>query len=125
MEKVDLKKLVTDLKALPALSSAPRAEWVTWCEDRGLGEIYGGSKFRALSFADAATNLYTLRAYLRGKIHRTTPPAPIRDFNRTMREQGRPARITWNRITASHSVAMKYAAFYVSKECTLENALAE
>lgn len=60
-----------------------------------------------------STRLYTLRAWLRGKLHRLNPPAEIRDFNRSMLETGRPSEVrSWDAREHNERVAMGIAGEY-------------
>ena len=56
------------------------------------------------------TGLYTLRAWLRGKLHRHNPPEEIRDFNRTVQEQGLPYKLReWDATDHNRKIAEKVA----------------
>jgi hypothetical protein len=59
-------------------------------------------------YVEHVTGLYTLRAWLRGKLHRLNPPAPIRDFNRSMRATGR-VELEWDAAKHNRELAEKYA----------------
>lgn len=65
-------------------------------------------------YAAHVTGLYTLRAWVRGRIHRLGPPGPIRDFNRAVRQglvHGGCA-IPWNRLEHNRHVAHEVAGRY-------------
>lgn len=55
--------------------------------DRLVAEIKrieaGGKPPRMIRWEDYATGLYTLRAWMRGKLHRLNPPEPLRNYCRS------------------------------------------
>lgn len=66
---------------------------------------FPGTNYRAV---ETLTGLYTLRAWLRGKLHRLNPPAQIRDYNRAMRETGRVEQ-EWDAAKHNRELAEKWA----------------
>ena len=110
MERIDIPKLVEDIKAAEAAQR--KCRWSEYKEKNGL---------HRWSYYEAhVTGLYTLRAWLRGRMHRKNPPAGIRDFNRTMEEQGRDARMQWDMEEHNRSLAEKTAERYLSQEQSTE-----
>lgn len=94
MTSIDIRKLVDEIHS--AERSYREGKWAEFCEARGLGRRFGGGQFWPAPYVATVTSLYTLRAWTRGKCHRQNPPENIRDFNRTMEEQGRPERMGWD-----------------------------
>ncbi len=90
-------------------------KWDAYTKERDLGRQMS-QWWWATSYENHVTGLYTLRAYLRGKMHRQNPPAPIRDFNRTMEETGSNERITWLMEEHNRILAEKTAKEYVLQE---------
>lgn len=112
MDTVNVTQLVADLKELPRLAHGDHETWRDWCATRGFGRGANGH-FLPFEFSVVATGLCTLRAYLRGRLHRMNPPQDVRDHNRAMREQGRFAELVrWNRIEWNSTTAHKFAAYY-------------
>lgn len=68
------------------------------------------------SYPDIVTGLYTLRARTRGRCHRKNPPAPIRDYNRSMEMTGEERRMTWDREEHNQKLAEKFAVHYKKAE---------
>jgi len=99
---IDIRKLVDEIHAAEAAHRS--GKWAEFCEQRGLG--------RFTSYAKTVTGLYTLRAWHRGKCHRLNPPESIRDFNRTMIEQGRSERLGWDRLEHNKKIAEKIAPHF-------------
>lgn len=113
MENIDIPKLVTHIKEAEEMRRS--GKWEKYTKERGLGRQMS-QWWWATSYEDHVTGLYTLRAYLRGRIHRKNPPAPIRDFNRTMEETGQPGRMKWNMEEHNQRIAEAAAQPYLPKE---------
>lgn len=108
MEKINIPKLVSDIKAC----EAARFNWRSYCEQNEIGKRWSEKFWWSPSYEEYVTALYTLRAWCRGKMHRKNPPATIRDFNRTMEEQGHPHRMTWDMEEHNRKIAEKTAERY-------------
>jgi len=113
MENIDIPKLVTHIKEAEAMQRS--GKWNAYTKERGLGQQVS-QWWRADSYEEHVTGLYTLRAYLRGRIHRKNPPASIRDFNRTMEETGRPGRMKWDMEEHSRRIAEAVAQRYLIED---------
>lgn len=108
---INIKKLVADIK-----SGESTLHWSEWCRERGLSREYsytaGGEKrthYMTPGRASHMTSLYTLRAQLRSKNHRTNPPPSVRDQNRSL---GRPLDHGWDVGEHNLSIAQKVAEAY-------------
>ena len=112
MEKIDIPKLVSDIKAC----EAARFRWNNWCEKNGIGRRFSEKYWSAPQYEEYVTALYTLRAWCRGKMHRKNPPAPIRDFNRTAEQNGWTDRMTWNMEDHNRKIAEQTAKRYLKTE---------
>ena len=110
MEKIDIVKLVTDIKECESM----KYKWDAYTKDKGLGRQYPNFWY-PVHYETHVTSLYTLRAYIRGKMHRKNPPAPIRDFNRTMEELGQPDRLTWDMEKHNKTIAEETAKKYLTE----------
>ena len=108
MENIDIPKLVSDIKKC----EAAKYNWHNWCEKNGIGRRFSETHWSSPQYEKHVTALYTLRAWCRGKMHRKNPPAPIRDFNRTMEEQGLPDRLSWDMEKHNQSIAETTALDY-------------
>ena len=108
MEKINIPKIVSDIKE----AEAARSNWRSYCEQNGIGKRLR-TWWSFPSYEDHVTSLYTLRAWCRGRMHRKNPPAPIRDFNRTMEEQGSSERIGWDMEKHNRNIAEKTAKDYL------------
>ena len=113
MERINVPELVADIKACEA--SRKKGRWSEYAKERGLGRQLS-QWWHANSYEDHVTGLYTLRAYLRGKMHRQNPPAAIRDFNRTMEQTGSRERMTWLMGEHNRILAEKTAEGYALQE---------
>jgi len=114
MENVNVEKLVSDIKS--GEEAHRTGCWKKWCEARGLGRRYG-EYFYASSYEDHMTSLYTLRALLRGRMHRKNPPPEIRDFNRSMRDNNTPGwQLGWDMEEHNRKVAMSVVPHYAREE---------
>jgi len=113
MERIDIPKLVTHIKEAEYCHSS--GKWDKYTKNRGLGKQMS-QWWWAAPYEEYVTGLYTLRAYLRGKMHRQNPPAPIRDFNRTMEETGSRERMTWLMEEHNRILAEKTAKGYLLQE---------
>jgi len=109
MENVNTEKLVEDIKT--GEQAYRSGSWKSWCESRGLGRKWSDS-FWPVPYATHMTGLYTLRAFLRGRMHRKNPPAPIRDFHRSMLEEGREHELIWDMEKHNRDIAERIAASY-------------
>lgn len=104
---IDIPRLVADIHAAELAFKAGPATWKAFAMSAGVRH-YGPN-----SYAGHVTCLYTLRAWCRGKLHRQTAPAPIRDFNRSMEETGRLDAIQgWNAREHNEAIAIKVAESY-------------
>ena len=116
MVEVDVERLASDVRALKDLFSADKEKWLDWCKERGFGYscvVDEQDHFFAEPYALVATGIYTLRAYLRGRLHRMNPPMAIEDFNRTMRAAGKGKLCQrWNRLEWNTRIASAYATKY-------------
>lgn len=113
MENIDIPKLVEHIKEAELMRCL--GKWEKYTKERGLGRQMS-KWWHAVSYEDHVTGLYTLRAYLRGRIHRKNPPACIRDFNRTMEETGRSDRMKWDMEEHNQRVAEAAAQPYLPEE---------
>jgi len=111
---INIEKLVDDIHA--AETARREGGWTDFCRARGMGRTLGSYYFPA-NYADYVTGLYTLRAWVRGRLHRKNPPAAVRDFNRSMRETGRERRcIDWDAKEHNRELAENVAANYELEE---------
>lgn len=102
-DTIDIHLLVDDIHAAEAAQR--EGKWREFCKDRGLSQYTNHPKF--------VTGLYTLRAWLRGKLHRQNPPEEIRDFNRTMIETDRRHLCqTWDAKEHNRKIAERMAEGY-------------
>jgi hypothetical protein len=112
---IDIPQLVADIKAGETAWKADikakdwtRGNWKAFAMDHGLSEFEP---------ANGLTKLYTLRAWVRGKLHRQTPPASIRDFNRSMVEAGHPQHAKpWSSHKHNGDIARALAGRYERAE---------
>ena len=110
MENIDIEKLVSDIKT--GEQAYRSGQWKSWCESRGLGRKWSDS-FWPTPYADHMTGLYTLRAFLRGRMHRRNPPAQVRDFNRSMLHNDTPGwQMSWSMEEHNRKIAEGVAASY-------------
>lgn len=118
MEQINIEKLVSDIKTAEGdYRHSGYPGWSEWCKKRGLGRTYsGGGRFYPEDYADHMTKLYTLRAWLRGRMHRKNPPEEIRGFNRSMEENGDSHRISWDMEDHNQKVAESMARSYEMEE---------
>lgn len=101
-DTINIHRLVDDIHAAEAAKR--EGKWSEFCKDRGM---------RFADYARFVTGLYTLRAWLRGKLHRQNPPEEIRDFNRTVQEQGLPYPLReWDATEHNRKLAEKIADGY-------------
>lgn len=113
MKNINVEKLVSDIKS--GEQAYKSGEWYSWCKGRELGELWRGVHY-PVSYADHMTALYTLRAFLRGKVHRRNAPAPLRDFHRSMIEQGIDHKLEWDMEEHNQRVAERISAKYRIEE---------
>jgi hypothetical protein len=113
MEKVNVEKLVEDIKS--GEKAYREGKWHSWCEPRGLGKKWFDRWYPA-DYSTHMTGLYTLRAHLRGRTHRKNPPAPIRDFNRSVRDDGSNRRIAWDEAAHNRKIAEEFSEAYKLEE---------
>lgn len=108
MENVDIEKLVNDIKA--GEKARRKGEWETWAKEKG--------KYRwAPQYAPHMTSLYTLRAFLRGRMHRKNPPPELRDYHRSMIQTGhRTGELEWDMEAHNRRIAEKIAESYQREE---------
>jgi hypothetical protein len=109
MENIDTKKLVAHIKEAEIMRRL--GKWEKYTKESGLGKQF--HQWWPDRYETHVTGLYTLRAWLRGRMHRKNPPAPIRDFNRTMEEQGRASRMEWNMEDHNRKIAEEAAKRYL------------
>ncbi len=77
--KLDIDRLATDITDLEERIRAVKIPLRrTWTEP--MDHLQG----QLLALAAEVTALYTLRAWVRGRLHRTQPPRPLRDAYRDM-----------------------------------------
>lgn len=115
MENINIEKLVSDIKS--GETAGRGTSWDIWCKKRGLGRTYSdGGRFYPENYAEHMTKLYTLRAWLRGRMHRKNPPEDIRDFNRSMEENGSSARMEWDMEKHNRDIAEATSLLYEAKE---------
>lgn len=110
IKETDIRKLVDDIHSAEAAHK--NRAWTEWCSERG----YGLPGLPARSYPDIVTGLYTLRAQTRGRCHRKNPPAPIRDYNRSMEMNGSKDRMTWDMEKHNQQLAEKFAPHYKKAE---------
>ena len=104
-DMIDINKLVDSIHA--AEDAHRDGTWSEYAKTNGI---------RVWNYAGHVTGLYTLRAWLRGRLHRQNPPEQIRDFNRTMEEQDRPARLDWDATEHNRKIAVKVAEAFMIPE---------
>ena len=112
LEDIDIKKLVEDIKSGEA--ARREATWTAWCQERSLGRSYtysGRSGFYPDQYEGHMTKLYTLRAWLRGRIHRKNPPENIRAYNRDMVASGA-SPIQWDMKQHNWEIAEEMSRRY-------------
>ena len=125
MENINIEKLVSDIKT--AEEAHRGTGWDIWCSKRGLGTTHtkegsfrgaGGTagRFYPDDYAEHMTSLYTLRAFLRGRMHRKNPPEEIRGYNRSMQENGSEHRLSWDMEENNREIAEKTSARYKMEE---------
>ena len=99
---IDTSLLMADLHALEqriaALKTLLRQPWTRAMADE---------QQQLLSLAAEATALYTLRAWSRGRLHRTCPPRELQD---SARDLGRP--LAWDAREHNRRVAERLAPRY-------------
>lgn len=80
----------------------------------GAWRAYAVAHDLPLEYRRHVTALYTLRAYLRGRLHRHNPPPEVRDYNRSLRANPNPygGPMRWNRLEHNRAVALQAAARY-------------
>lgn len=80
----------------------------------GAWQAYAIARDLPLEYRRYVTALYTLRAYLRGRIHRHNPPPEVRDYNRSLRANPNPygEPMHWNRLEHNRAVALQTATRY-------------
>lgn len=113
MTNVNIEKLVEDIKT--GEQAYRSGSWKEWCESRGQG-IKIGERFFPFQYPEKMTVLYTLRAFLRGRMHRRNPPAPLRDFHRSMLEQGQEHELVWDMEEHNRKLAESHAPAYAMEE---------
>ena len=114
MEKIDIRKLVTHIKEAELMRRS--GKWEKYTKERGLGRQMS-QWWHPAQYEEHVTALYTLRAWCRGKMHRQNPPAPIRDFNRTMEETGQTSRMTWDMEAHNQRIAEATAeSYYIDQD---------
>lgn len=109
---IDIAKLVSAIheaeanrpRPIPHQSPKDFTAWRAHVQARKLGDLFGGTYF--CDYTSYVTSLYTLRAWLRGKLHRLNPPASLRDTNRTY---GRPDDDRWDAKAHNGRIAEKTA----------------
>ena len=105
MGKINIEKLVSDIKDAEAAMLEGR--WSSYKEKAGLD--------RWAYYEKHVTGLYTLRAFLRGRMHRRNPPAEIRDFNRSREQSGGTMRLKWNMEEHNRDLAEETAERYLER----------
>ena len=122
---IDEERLVYDIKENERAWKEGRWErtWLSWsalCDIRDISkiEIHGMGVCHdcnhhtsdRLEYRAYMHSLYTLRAYSRGKMHRHTPPEPLRGFNFSMRTTGNGHRVReWDMESHNKYIAEKQA----------------
>lgn len=119
MENIDVKKLVEDIKEAEAAKK--NGTWIEWGTKKGIGYPwkYNEKIWCGTSYEDYVTGLYTLRAFLRGRMHRKNPPEPLRGMHRSMIENGSRApdsEIMWDMHAHNEKIAQKVAESYQREE---------
>lgn len=105
-DMIDITKLVDSIHA--AEDSYRDGSWGEYAKTNGISRW---------NYAGHVTGLYTLRAWLRGKLHRHNPPEEIRDFNRTVKEQGLPYKLReWDATEHNRKIAEKVAEGFMVPE---------
>lgn len=118
--KIDIQKLVDEIHAAEAAYRS--GKWAEFCEPRGLGRSFGsGGRFWPTDYAETVTGLYTLRAWNRGKCHRQNPPENVRGFNRTMEEEGRSERMSWDMTDHNQKIAEALAPKFARSEAQISS----
>jgi len=111
MENINIEQLVSDIKT--GEEAYRGSSWDIWCKKRGLGRTHSdGGRYYPADYVDHMTSLYTLRAFLRGRMHRENPPEEIRDFNRSMQENGSEHRLSWDMEEHNRKIAQKASSQY-------------
>lgn len=104
---INIKKLVQDIKE--SEQAYRQEKWTEYNKERGMGRQLS-SYFFPTDYAKHVTGLYTLRALLRGKMHRQNPPEDIRQRNV---HYGRPEDHGWDMEEHNTKLAEKAAGPYV------------
>jgi hypothetical protein len=113
MENIDITELVADIKAC---EKANRTGWRLWCEKNEIGKRLSEQYWSAPDYAEFVTGLYTLRAYLRGRMHRKNPPAHLRDYHRSMVDAGIPHELKWDMEGHNQRIAEATAQRYLLED---------
>jgi len=102
LESIDVSRLVADIHHAEAAQRSG-----AWTEHAKAHRI-------RRTYAEHVTALYTLRAYLRGRVHRRNPPAQIRDYNRAVWKDAHPylKPLRWNALEHNRALALETAAAY-------------
>jgi hypothetical protein len=113
-DTIDIHKLVDTIHTVETAQRS--GTWATYAKENGLGKQYS-SFFYPTFYSTYATGLYTLRAWLRGKLHRQNPPEEIRDFNRTVQEQGLSYKLKeWDSTEHNKKIAEDFAVGFFREE---------
>jgi hypothetical protein len=102
---IDRTRLVEDIHQAEALRQA------------GAWYAHAIANDLPLEYRRYVTALYTLRAYLRGRLHRNNPPPEVRDYNRAARQDPSLQRgpMWWNRLEHNRELALRTAPRYQAR----------
>lgn len=115
MDNIDIARLVEDIKS--AERSQRKGEWGAWIGTRRIDARRYTEPWRHfMTYETHVTSLYTLRAFLRGRMHRKNMPAPLRDCRRSMTEEVRLKQPEWSMEDHNRSVAEEVAERYQREE---------
>lgn len=113
-EIIDTTKLVDTIHTIEAAQCS--GTWAIYAKENGIGRQIS-KWFFPTSYSTYATGLYTLRAWLRGKLHRKNPPEKIRDFNRTVQERDLKYKLKeWDATEHNKKIAEEFAAGFFREE---------
>lgn len=115
MQRVNVEQLVKDIKA--AEEAKRSGKWKEYAQQKRTVPWVSG--WTDWYYEKYVTGLYTLRAFLRGKMHRQNPPEPIRGFHQSMIQLGErdpDSKPIWDMHEHNENLANKVAEIYVLDE---------
>lgn len=79
IENIDIRKLVDEIHS--AENAKKEDKWREWCEENGhCRRTPDGRAYLHAAYSRYVTDLYTLRAWCRGRLHRKNPTDPVRQY---------------------------------------------